>query len=193
MQTELIIQKSLEEANTATSLFCSNPYTLSSLLKAANLMADSLRSGGKILSCGNGGSSCDAMHFAEELTGRFRQNRQPLAAIAISDPAHLTCVANDFGYTEVFSRYVKALAKPRDILLAISTSGNSLNVLNAAKEAKSIGMSVIVLCGHNETELTLLADVAIHTPKFDYSDRIQELHIKCIHIMIEAIENIIDI
>lgn len=188
MNAKDIIINSLMEAKQATENFCTSEKTSANLMAAASIMAASLKEGGKILSCGNGGSSCDAMHFAEELTGRFRENRCALASIAISDPAHLTCVANDFGYDYVFSRYVEALGRPGDVLLAISTSGNSRNVLLAAQAAKANGMHIIVLAGHRKTDLTHIADVVIHTPDFRFSDRIQELHIKSIHIMIEAVE-----
>lgn len=190
MTAQNIIRHSLNEAAEATTTFCCDPITIVKLAAAAGLMAESLKAGGKILSCGNGGSACDAMHFAEELTGRFRENRRALAAIAISDPAHLTCVANDFGYENVFARYVEALGQSGGVLLAISTSGGSRNVLLAAKAAKAANMHIVVLTGHKETELTKMADVVIHTPESVFSDRVQELHIKCIHIMIEAIEHL---
>lgn len=190
MNAKDIIINSLMEAKQAAENFCTSEKTTANLMVAASIMATSLKEGGKILSCGNGGSSCDAMHFAEELTGRFRENRRALAAIAISDPAHLTCVANDFGYDHVFSRYVEALGQPGDVLLAISTSGNSRNVLLAAQTAKANGMRIIVLAGHKKTDLTNIADVVIHTPEFAFSDRIQELHIKSIHIMIEVVEHL---
>lgn len=182
------IQNSLAEALCGAQAFLADPETAPTLEKTARLMADAIRLGGKIISCGNGGSCCDAMHFAEELTGRYRDNRRALPAIAIADPSHLTCVANDFGYEDVFSRYVEGLGRPGDVLLGISTSGTSKNVLKAAKAAREKGMKIVVLCGHKHTELTELADIAIHTPEFPHSDRVQELHIKCIHILIEAIE-----
>ena len=190
MNAKDIINNSLLEAKQAAELFCTSEETTSNLMVAASIMAASLKEDGKILCCGNGGSACDAMHFAEELTGRFRKNRPALAAIAISDPAHLTCVANDFGYDYVFSRYVEGLGRAGDVLLAISTSGNSRNVLLAAQAAKVKGMRIVVLAGHKETDLTHIADVVIHTPELAFSDRIQELHIKSIHILIEAVEHL---
>ena len=191
MSIKNLIQNSLAEALIGAQTFLADPETARILEATARLMADSLRNGGKIMSCGNGGSCCDAMHFAEELTGRYRENRRALPAIAIADPSHLTCVSNDFGYEDVFSRYIEGLGKPGDVLLGISTSGSSKNVLKATKAAKAVGMKVVILCGNRHTELTELADIAIHTPEFPHSDRVQELHIKCIHILIEAIENLV--
>ena len=146
------------------------------------------RAGGKVLSCGNGGSLCDAMHFAEEMTGRFRNDRQPYAAIAISDPSHMACVGNDYGYEAVFSRYVEGVAKKGDVLLAISTSGTSRNILAAVRAAKAQGVKVIGLTGRHDSPLEELADVAVVTPAGRYADRVQELHIKVIHILIELTE-----
>lgn len=183
-----IISNSLKESKKSEISFCENPQTVDNLLSASLLIATAIRNGKKVISCGNGGSCCDAMHFAEELTGRFRHNRNPFPALAISDPAHLTCVANDFGYENVFSRYVDAVGSKDDVLLGISTSGKSFNVLKAAEIAKSRGMKIIVLTGNLSTPLSKMADVSIHTPESKYSDRIQELHIKSIHIIIETVE-----
>ena len=186
-----LINNSLNEARVATETFCASVETIRSIELAAKIIADCLYKEGKILSCGNGGSCCDAMHFAEELTGRFRENRKSLPAIAISDPAYITCVGNDYNFDEIFSRYVSSVGCKGDVLLAISTSGQSGNVLLAAKEAKLKGMKIVVLTGSNETALTGLADVVIHTPESAYSDRIQELHITAIHIIIEAVEKLL--
>ena len=153
-----------------------------------DLMASSLKQGGKILSCGNGGSLCDAMHFAEELTGRFRENRRPLPAMAINDPAYMTCTGNDFAFEDIFERWVEAFGKTDDILLAISTSGNSTNVLRAIRMAHRQGMKVIALTSDSDNPMRNEADVAICAPRTPYSDRIQEIHIKVIHIAIEALE-----
>jgi len=154
-------------------------------------MAASLRSGGKILTCGNGGSLCDAQHFAEELSGRYRQNRRALAAIALTDAAHLTCVANDFGFEFVFSRFVEALGRPGDVLLAISTSGNSPNVLRAAEAARELGMTVVSLTGKDGGRLAGISDVEIRAPHAGFADRIQEIHIKVIHVLILLIERLV--
>ena len=154
-------------------------------------MADCLKSGGKIISCGNGGSLCDATHFAEELTGRFRNDRRPLPAMAINDPAYLTCVGNDYSFDVVFSRWIEAFGRSKDVLLAISTSGSSRNILKAAETAKSLGMKVIALTSKKGKSLEDLADVTIAAPDAAHSDRIQEIHIKVIHILIEAIESLL--
>ncbi|MCL4128523.1 UNVERIFIED_CONTAM: hypothetical protein GTU68_052874 [Idotea baltica] len=151
-------------------------------------MVACIKEGGKIFSCGNGGSHCDAMHFAEELTGRYRENRKALPAIAISDASHMSCVSNDFGYDFIFSRFIEGLGKPGDVMLGISTSGNSKNVLRAAEIAKQKKMVVVALTGNNGGELSELADVEIRVPHMGYADRIQEIHIKVIHILINLIE-----
>ena len=117
------------------------------IFQAGQIMVQSLQSNGKIMSCGNGGSMCDAMHFAEELTGRYRENRKAIPAVSISDVSHISCVSNDFGYEYIFSRYVEAFGQKGDVLLAISTSGNSKNVLRAIEVAKEKGMHVIGLTG----------------------------------------------
>jgi D-sedoheptulose 7-phosphate isomerase len=156
--------------------------------KAGTLLVDSLSEDGKVLSCGNGGSLCDAMHFAEELTGRFRENRKPIGAIAIADPSHLSCVSNDYGYDHVFSRYVEGVGREGDVLLAISTSGNSKNVINAIHAAKKRGMKVVGLTGKSGGEMASLCDIEIRAPKSEYADRAQEIHIKVIHALIDYIE-----
>ncbi len=155
---------------------------------AGKIMVESLSSEGKILSCGNGGSLCDAMHFAEELTGRFRDNRKAIGAIAIADSSHLSCVANDYGYDYVFSRYIEGVGRNGDVLLAISTSGNSKNVINAIKAAKEKGMKVIGLTGKTGGEMANLCDIEVRAPESNYADRAQEIHIKVIHSLIDYIE-----
>ena len=183
-----IISNSLEEAKVTLDKFLSNPDTVENICQMVDFMASSLKQGGKILSCGNGGSLCDAMHFAEELTGRFRENRRPLPAMAINDPAYITCTGNDFAFEDIFERWVEAFGKPDDILLAISTSGNSTNVLRAIRMAHRQGMKVIALTSDSDNPMRKEADVAICAPRTPYSDRIQEIHIKVIHIAIEALE-----
>jgi D-sedoheptulose 7-phosphate isomerase len=185
-----LIQAELTEARTVLDQFLANEANLAYIAQAAELMATSLRNGGKILTCGNGGSLCDAQHFAEELSGRYRQDRPALAAIALTEASHMTCVANDYGFEFVFSRFVQALGRPGDVLLAISTSGNSPNVLNAAEAAKAAGMLVVSLTGKNGGKLADLSDVEIRVPHFGFADRIQEVHIKAIHIMIMLIEKL---
>jgi len=168
--------------------FIENTSSITSIERAAKIIIEALKSGNSIYSCGNGGSMSDAMHFAEELSGRYRNNRAALSATAISDPGHITCVANDFGYEYIFSRYLEANAKQHDCLLAISTSGSSHNVIKAAQYAKDNGIKVISLTGPSDTELGLLADVDIYAGHSEYADRVQEIHIKAIHILIELVE-----
>jgi D-sedoheptulose 7-phosphate isomerase len=151
-------------------------------------MVEALRNGNKLISCGNGGSMSDAMHFAEELTGRFRNERKALAAVSISDPTHISCVANDYGYEFIFSRYVEAMGNEGDILLGISTSGNSKNVINAIEAAKRKGMKTVVLTGKTGGILSNIADIEIRAPHSEFADRAQEIHIKVIHALIDGIE-----
>lgn len=162
------------------------------IAKAGDVMVSSIKSGGKIISCGNGGSMCDAMHFAEELTGRYRDNRPSIAALSISDPSHITCVGNDYGFDFIFSRYLEGVGNENDVLLAISTSGNSKNILNAIKVAKAKKMLVIGLTGKSGGEMADLCDVEIRAPHSEFADRAQEIHIKVIHSLIDFIENNID-
>lgn len=185
---ESTILSQLEEASAVLNNFIVQERKHNSIAQAAAVITSSLKQGGKIISCGNGGSSCDAMHFAEELTGRYRENRKAIPAISISDPSHMSCVANDYGYKFVFSRYLEALGNKGDVLLAISTSGNSENVLEAVSEAKNKGMFVVALTGKDGGKLLPLADVCINVPHTGYADRIQEVHIKIIHTLILLIE-----
>lgn len=187
--TKTIIQDSLAQAHEELERFMSDQDTVPSIEKVAEVMSGCLSSGGKIISCGNGGSLCDATHFAEELTGRFRNDRRPFPAMAINDPAYLTCVGNDYSFDVVFSRWIEAFGKPGDVLLAISTSGTSPNIIKAAEAAKSHGMKVVALTSKKGQTLSALSDVAIMAPDAPHSDRIQEIHIKVIHILIEAIES----
>ncbi|CAK9884420.1 MAG: Phosphoheptose isomerase [Candidatus Erwinia impunctatus] len=183
-----IIRAELNEAADTLNHFLQDPANIQAIEQAAVLLAESFKQGGKVLSCGNGGSHCDAMHFAEELTGRYRENRPGYPAIAISDVSHLSCVGNDFGYDYVFSRYVEAVGKAGDVLLAISTSGNSGNIINAVSAARQQVMKVITLTGKEGGKMAGSADVEIRVPHFGYADRIQEIHIKVIHILMLLIE-----
>lgn len=182
------IRNSLEEARRALDAFIDNEATLRNIERAANLLVASFENKGKAFSCGNGGSMCDAMHFAEELTGRYRKNRPGIAAISISDASHISCVANDFGYDHIFSRYIESHGREGDVLLAFSTSGRSPNVIKAAEAAKVLGVKVIALTGKPGSQLEALADVCVCAPGGDFADRVQELHIKVVHILIELIE-----
>jgi D-sedoheptulose 7-phosphate isomerase len=188
--TNDLVRAQLTEARNVLEAFLQNPENIAAIEKAIHLMAHALKQGRKLISCGNGGSMCDAMHFAEELSGRFRNNRSALAALSISDPSHLSCVANDYGYQFVFSRYLEALGQSGDVLLAISTSGNSANVIEAAKVAKQRGLNVVALTGKDGGALSRLADVEIRAPHSSYADRVQEIHIKVIHCLILGIEQL---
>ncbi|MCH2215265.1 MAG: D-sedoheptulose 7-phosphate isomerase [Flavobacteriales bacterium] len=176
------------QANEVLNKVLSDPSFFEKVESAGAVMVNSLNAGGKIISCGNGGSMCDAMHFAEELTGRYRDNRKAIPAISISDPSHLACVGNDYGYDFVFSRYVEALGNEGDVLLGISTSGNSKNVIRAFEAGKAKGMKLISLTGNRGGELAARSDVEIRVPHHGYADRIQEVHIKIIHSFIDYIE-----
>ena len=183
-----LIENSLHEAERILHAFVSDPQTVGAMERAVEIFAEALLSGGKIISCGNGGSLCDATHFAEELTGRFRCDRRPYPAMAINDPAYMTCVGNDFSFDDIFARWVEAFGRKGDVLLAISTSGNSENVVRAVLQARACGMRVVALTVKGSNRLSESADVAICAPVAPHSDRIQEIHIKAIHIMIEALE-----
>lgn len=190
MSTQIdLIKKNLQESKDVLEKFLSDAKSIEKIAAASSMMIDAIKGGGKVISCGNGGSMCDAMHFAEELSGRFRDDRRALPALSISDPSHLSCVGNDYGFDHVFSRYVEALGKNGDVLLAISTSGNSANVINAVHAAKKTGMKVIALTGKDGGKLASLADVEIRAPHSAYADRAQEIHIKVIHCLIHLIES----
>jgi D-sedoheptulose 7-phosphate isomerase len=182
------IRASFEEARATLAAFLDDADALASVGRFADEAAATLERGGRLLSCGNGGSMCDAMHFAEEWTGRFRGDRRALPAVAFSDPSQLTCIANDFGYDEVFARHVEALGAEGDLLVALSTSGNSPNVLRAVEVARERGLKTVALLGKGGGELLDRVDVPILVPHAATSDRIQEVHIKVLHIVIEAVE-----
>jgi D-sedoheptulose 7-phosphate isomerase len=182
------IEKNFKEAQEILQLFINDPKTVPSIEEAGKLLVSALKNEQKIISCGNGGSMCDAMHFAEELSGRFREDRVPFAAIAISDASHISCVANDYGYEKIFSRYIQGIGNKGDVLLAISTSGNSQNVINAIHMAKEKGMYIIGLTGKDGGRMAKLCDVEIRAPHSMYADRAQEIHIKVIHSLIQYVE-----
>lgn len=181
------IQNSLAQAQQTITEFIENEKNIKAISHAIAAFVTSLKAGGRILSCGNGGSMCDSMHFAEELTGRYRKDRPPISAMAMGDAGHLTCVANDFGYEYVFSRYVESWGRQGDSLLAISTSGNSQNVINAVKVAQEKRMTTVGLLGKSGGQLKDLVDIPIIVNS-QITDRIQEIHIKVIHTVIEGIE-----
>ena len=182
------IRKHFEDAQKVLTDFLADDTQFKAIEQAGELMVQALQSEGKIISCGNGGSMCDAMHFAEELTGRYRNDRPALGAISISDPSHMSCVGNDYGYDYVFSRFIEGMGRTGDVLLAISTSGNSGNVLKAAETAKAKGIKVVALTGKDGGKLASVCDVEIRAPWNGYADRVQEIHIKVIHSLIDYIE-----
>ena len=182
------IRDDFYEARDILEKFISNEENFKAIEQAGNLLVEAIENGNKIISCGNGGSMSDAMHFAEELTGRFRDDRKPIPAMAISDPTHISCTSNDYGYDHVFSRYVEAFGNDGDVLLAISTSGNSGNIIKAVNVAMEKNMKVITLTGKDGGKLSRISDVEIRAPKSPYSDRAQEIHIKIIHSLIHFIE-----
>jgi D-sedoheptulose 7-phosphate isomerase len=181
------IRASFEEAGVLLAEFVAGPEGIPAVHRFADAAADTLRGGHQLICCGNGGSMCDAMHFAEECTGRFRGDRDALPAIALSDPSQITCIANDFGFEEIFARSLRAYGKKGDLFVAISTSGNSKNVVRAAETAKELGLASVGLLGHGGGALRDLVDIPVIVPGTT-SDRIQELHIKVLHIVIEAVE-----
>lgn len=183
-----LIRESSQAILKEVDSFWSNPETIEVIERAAILLSDSLKKGNKIISCGNGGSLCDATHFAEELTGRYRKNRTSLPAISINDPAYITCVGNDFSFDEIYSRYVEGVGCEGDVLLAISTSGNSSNIVKAVESAHLKKMKVLALTSTGDNRLSALSDIVIAAPKVHFSDRVQEIHIQVIHILIQAIE-----
>jgi len=184
-----LIINSLKEARQILDIVLSDEKLLSNIEIAGNIIVDAFQNNNKIISCGNGGSMSDAMHFAEELSGKFREERPALPAIAISDPAYLSCTANDYGYDKVFSRFIEAFGNQNDVLLAISTSGNSSNVLRAIAAARNKNMKIIGLTGKDGGKMSALCDVELRVPFSKYSDRTQEIHIKLIHILIEWVES----
>jgi D-sedoheptulose 7-phosphate isomerase len=188
MSTAAAIRRSFEEARDTLAAFMNDADSMAAVEAFTDMATETLNRGGLLMSCGNGGSMCDAMHFAEEWTGRFRGDRRALSAIAFSDPSQLTCIANDFGYDQVFARSVEAYGKDDDLLVAISTSGNSPNILRAVEVAKQKGVQTVGLLGKGGGELRSMVDVAIVVPNAKTSDRIQEVHIKVLHIVIEAVE-----
>lgn len=183
------LRDSLLEAKNLLDICINDDELMLSVEKSIETFSSCILKGGKIISCGNGGSMSDAMHFAEELSGNFRKKRKAIAALSISDPSHISCVANDYGYDFIFSRYIEAIGNKGDCLLAISTSGNSKNVIEAAKSAKEKSITVIALTANTGGALARLADIEIRIPFNGYSDRIQEMHIKVIHALIAGIES----
>jgi D-sedoheptulose 7-phosphate isomerase len=182
------IKQHFTEAHSILAAFLADDTNFQNIEAAGKIMVESIKAGGKIMSCGNGGSMCDAMHFAEELTGKYRNDRPAIAAISMSDVSHMACVGNDYGFDFVFSRYLEAIGRPGDVLLGISTSGNSKNVLNAMEVARKKGIKIIGLTGKDGGKMAGNCDIEIRAPHSNYADRAQEIHIKCIHSLIDYIE-----
>lgn len=191
MSTKQIADHFLE-AQRVLSQFIENQSNFDNIKAAGDAMIKAIKAGGKIISCGNGGSMSDAMHFAEEMTGRYRENRRPLPAIAISDPSHISCISNDYGYEFIFSRFVESLGGSSDVLLAISTSGNSQNVLNAIEKAREKGMFIVGLSGKDGGKMKDLVDIELRAHMSQWADRVQEIHIKIIHSLIDHVESAFD-
>lgn len=181
------MRASLAEGWHALDAFLSREENIASMASMAAALSACFAAGGKVLSCGNGGSACDALHFAEEFTGRFRKERKPLPVIPLMEASHLTCVANDYGWDEVFARGVEAYGKPGDLLVVLSTSGNSPNVVKAVAKAKTLGLGVIALLGKTGGALKGKSDHEIIVSGAN-SDRIQEIHMLVLHILIEGVE-----
>lgn len=181
----------LIESRQVLDNFIKAPDTKELIEKSIKVMAESIQNGGKIISAGNGGSMCDALHFAEELTGRYRNDRPAYPAIAVSDPSHITCVGNDYGFDYIFSRFVEGMGKQGDVFLGISTSGNSKNIIETCKVCKEKGITSICLLGKNGGALKDLCDIPLIVAHDGYADRIQEVHTMIIHIFIRGIEEML--
>ena len=184
------IKDSFLEASKTLEKFLSNENNLNKIDDFVNVLVSAFRNGKKVMSCGNGGSMCDAMHFAEEWTGRFRKDRKPLPAISLSDASHISCTSNDYGFEYIFSRMVESLGQSGDVFLGISTSGNSPNVINATEVALSKNIYTVCLLGRDGGKLKSMCDLPIIVPASS-SDRVQEVHIKILHITIECVERIL--
>ena len=179
--------RSLKEAHATVEQFLSSPEQIEKCIRFSQILVEAYKGGHTVFSCGNGGSHCDAMHFAEELTGRYRKDRRPLGALALGDASHVTCVSNDYGFQYIFSRQVEGLGRAGDVLIGLSTSGNSENVIQAFAAAKAKGMKTVALLGRDGGKIKGLVDLPIIVP-VQTSDRIQEMHIKIIHTVIETVE-----
>lgn len=180
-------KNSLSEAQATLNKFAADPSQIEKCVKFTEMLINTIKSGGNLFSCGNGGSHCDAMHFAEEFTGRYRKDRKPVGALALGNAPHVTCVSNDYGFEHIFSRELGGLGRRGDLLIGLSTSGNSKNVINAFETARSLGIKTVALLGRDGGKMKSMADLAIVIPA-ETSDRIQEMHIKILHTVIEGVE-----
>jgi D-sedoheptulose 7-phosphate isomerase len=187
MNTQAVWQNAFKEAQDTLNRFMNDPAQIEKCVKFSNMILETVRAGGNLFSCGNGGSHCDAMHFAEEFTGRYRKDRRPVGALALGNPSHVTCVSNDYGFEHIFSRELGGLGRPGDLLIGLSTSGNSKNVINAFEEARAKKIKTVALLGRTGGAMKDMADLAIIVPA-ETSDRIQEIHIKLLHTVIESVE-----
>ena len=187
-----LVKEQLTEAQQVLDTFVNTDSQIDLVVAAAQLMANAINNGKKIISCGNGGSHADAMHFAEELSGKFRSPRRAMLAIAISDPTHITCVGNDYGFNYIYSRFIEGLGNEGDVLLGISTSGNSANIIEAVAAAEAKGMHIVLLTGKDGGKLAGKGNIEIRVPHFGYADRVQEIHIKVIHNLILLIEQMVE-
>ncbi len=190
MKLTFNVMDDLVESRNVLDDFIRQPDTQTVIEQAIDICVQSISRGGKVITAGNGGSMCDAQHFAEELTGRYRGDRKSLPAVAICDPSHMTCVANDYGFDYVFSRFVEGMGMKGDVFLGISTSGNSKNIIEACRAARDNGMKSICLLGKDGGKLKDMVDLPIIIPHFGFADRIQEIHTMIIHIMIRGIEEL---
>ena len=177
----------LLEAKNTLELFMNSKDNISLCMKFTDILCSTFKNKGNVFVCGNGGSHCDAMHFAEEFTGRFDENRKPLGVLALGDPSHTTCVANDFGFDQVFSRQLEALGREGDLLVGLSTSGLSENLIKAFEKAKELKIKSFALLGKSGGVLKNLADFFLVVPS-QKSSRIQEIHIKILHTAVESVE-----
>jgi len=187
MQTRNVWTAALAEAQATVTAFLADPEQIARCEKFSEILTSTFKNGGKLFVCGNGGSHCDAMHFAEEFTGRYRKDRAPLGALALGNAPHVTCVGNDYGFNEIFSRELGGMGRKGDLLVGLSTSGNSENVIRAFNTAREMGIKTVALLGRDGGKLKGMTDHAIVIPATT-SDRIQEMHIKIIHTVIETVE-----
>ena len=187
METRELLAKAFDDAARVLGDFTRDAHTTARIEQLVKHVAAACRAGRKVMICGNGGSLCDAAHFAEELTGRFRKDRGPLAAIACADAGHITCVANDYGFEEVFARWVRALGQTGDVLIVLSTSGNSENCVRACIAGRELGLNTCAMLGRGGGRMKGLCDLEIVVPG-ETSDRIQELHMLILHAVVEGVE-----
>lgn len=184
------IHQAFMNAKEVLDIFCNNASNINLTNHIAEQLAAAFQGGNKLMIAGNGGSACDAMHFAEEFTGRYRQNRKALPVITFTDPAHITCVGNDFGFEQIFARGIEAFGKSGDWFIGLSTSGNSANIIEAITMAKSMNVKTIALLGKGGGKIAGMCDYELIVPG-KTADRIQELHMLILHIFIEGIERVL--